>query len=172
MTSYSLSKTYGLFAVPEIEALKKVVRGLPKDSTAVVLGAGAGTTTLAILEARKDIVVYSVDIVVSKSERLHAKAGGQLGRLHQIKGRSETIGLTWDKPVNLLLVDAWHTYDAVKADNATWLPHLRDRGIAWYHDYGTSNEMYAEVKRAVDEDMEGQEEIVQVCSSIAFRRMI
>jgi len=172
MTSYSLSDTYGMFARAEIEALKKTVRQLPDDSIAIVLGAGPGTTTLAILEARDDIVVYSIDIVDSYSERLHATAGKSIDRLHQVRCDSALAGHSWDQPIDLLLVDAFHTYDAVKADNAAWLPHLKDRGIAWYHDYGTSNEMYAEVKRAVDEDMARQMKIAQVCSSIAFRRVI
>lgn len=169
MTSHSLSKTHGLFAIPEIKALQKVVNGLPPKSIAVVLGAGPGTTTLAILEARDDITVYSVDIIDAKSERDHAKAGGFLRRLHQIKGRSEEVGLTWDRPIDLLLVDAWHSYEAVKADNAAWLPHVKNNGIVWYHDYGTSNEMYLWVKQAVDEDVVGMERIAKVCSSVAFR---
>lgn len=169
MTSASLSKTHGLFSIPEIKALKRIIRTLPKHSTAVVVGAGPGTMTMAILEARDDITVHSVDNVTAKSEKAHAIAGGHGDRLYQIKGDSREVGLAWGAPIDILLIDAWHTYESVKGDTSAWLPHLKDGGIVWFHDYGTSNSMYLDVKRAVDEDMVGMEKVAQVNASIAFR---
>jgi len=170
MRSHSISKAYGLFAKPEIDELKRVVRTLPGNLVAVVLGSGPGTATIAMFEARPTIRVYSVDVVDANIERLHAQKSGFMQRLVQIKGRSAQVGLEWQDPlIDLLFVDAHHTYDAVKADNKAWLPHLRDGGITWYHDYGTENSMWLEVKKAVDEDMLGQEQVAKVCSSIAFR---
>jgi hypothetical protein len=167
-TLTGMSKTHGMFAMPEIEAMMETVRKLPSNPLAVVLGAGPGTATISMLAARPDIVVYSVDIIDAIIEHFHAEQLGYLPRLHQIKAHSQHV--SWDgRLLDLLFVDACHTYPAVKADNAAWLPYLKVGGIAWYHDYGTENGMWLDVKRAVDEDMAGQEQIVRTCSSIAFR---
>lgn len=168
--AYSLSKTYGLFARPEIDALMQAVRTLPKNPVAVILGASVGTATMSILEARPDIKVYTVDLDNCTIEKMHADRYGFSSRLAQIRGHSAKVGATWNKgAIDLLFVDACHTYLAVKADNKVWLPHLKKGGIAWYHDYGTDNNMWIEVKTAVDEDMRGQKQIARVCSSVAFQ---
>ena len=101
-------------------------------------------------------------------ERFHAEQMGALPRLQQTRGDSRELG--WEGPqIDLLFVDACHAYSCVKQDNLNWLPALKAGGIAWYHDYGVGNSMWLEVKQAVDEDLAGQEQIVRVCSSIAFR---
>jgi predicted O-methyltransferase YrrM len=51
----------------------------------------------------------------------------------------------WSERIDLLYVDGWHSYDAVCDDGRAWLPHLADRGIVFFDDYAT----YDEVRRAV-----------------------
>jgi len=46
-----------------------------------------------------------------------------------------------------LIIDADHTYEAVKKDIELWKPLIRKGGILSGHDYG----MYHEVNKAVDE---------------------
>lgn len=52
--------------------------------------------------------------------------------------------------LDLVFIDAEHTYDAVKADIAAWLPKVRSGGILAGHDYGSMRK-FAGVKHAVDE---------------------
>ncbi len=167
-TLAKMSEVHGTFAVAEVEAMIKTVKTLKKNPVAVVLGSGPGTATIAMLAARPDIKVFSIDIDVARTELLHAKQWGYVDRLTQIQGNSYLV--PWNNPqVDLLFVDACHAYSCVKRDNAAWLPRLKDGGIAWYHDYGENDGMWLQVKAAVDEDLSGQEKILNVCSSIAFR---
>ena len=67
------------------------------------------------------------------------------------KGTSLEWAAIW--PAHLLLdlvfIDAGHTYEQVKADIAAWSPHVRKSGIMAFHDYGF--ELFPGVKKAVDE---------------------
>jgi hypothetical protein len=51
----------------------------------------------------------------------------------------------WTEPIDLLYVDGWHSYDAVLDDGRAWLGHLTDRGVVFFDDYKT----YDEVRGAV-----------------------
>ncbi len=67
---------------------------------------------------------------------------------------SSEAATQWDgRPIRLLYIDGWHTYDAVKADIEGWFPYLISGGIVMFDDY--SDEYYPEVKRCVDELMTG-----------------
>lgn len=168
-TLLAISKTHGMFARPEIRALQLAALDLPYQPVAVILGAGPGTVSLALLTARPDIIVYSVDITDAVIERAHIERLDLTERFTQICGTSFETGKHWRGPqLDLLFVDACHTYPSVKSDNQVWLPWLKPGGIAWYHDYGTSNGMYLDVKRAVDEDMAGHRQIARANASIAF----
>lgn len=54
--------------------------------------------------------------------------------VHPIQGYSTEVAQGWDRPVGLLHVDALHTYDAVVADVAAWVPHLVSGAVVVFHD--------------------------------------
>jgi hypothetical protein len=59
-----------------------------------------------------------------------------------------------DNSIDIVFLDACHTYDCVKEDIAAWLPKVKVGGILAGHDYGWS----ADVRRAVDESIAPIEE--------------
>lgn len=42
---------------------------------------------------------------------------------------------SFNRKIDLLFIDATHTYDAVNADIKQWCPHLKDDGIVVFDDY-------------------------------------
>ena len=58
---------------------------------------------------------------------------------------SDDAALGWSEEIDLLYVDGWHSYEAVRSDIAHWTPHLSEQGLVCFDDFGT----YEEVNRAV-----------------------
>lgn len=64
-------------------------------------------------------------------------------------GRSLSWASVWppNRQIDLLIIDASHTYEDCKADLAAWSPHVEEHGTIMVHDYGK----FPGVTRAVDE---------------------
>lgn len=62
---------------------------------------------------------------------------------------SEAAAQIENASIDMVFIDAIHTYDAVRQDIATWLPKVRPGGILGGHDY--AHERFPGVQRAVDE---------------------
>lgn len=56
---------------------------------------------------------------------------------------------SWTEPLDYLYVDADHSYEAVQADLAAWVPHMKPGGLILGDDYGNSS--FPGVKSAWDE---------------------
>lgn len=55
----------------------------------------------------------------------------------------------WSQPLDYLYIDADHSYDAVRADLAAWVPHVKPGGLILGDDYGSG--LYPGVQDAWDE---------------------
>lgn len=71
--------------------------------------------------------------VLSELRSHHDPLYGRFSRLIQSTG-DDAVKHFLDKSVDLLHLDAFHTYEAVKHDFETWLPKLSDSGIVLLHD--------------------------------------
>lgn len=55
---------------------------------------------------------------------------------------------TWTEPIDYLYIDADHAYEAVRADLAAWVPHVKPGGLILGDDYG--NRAFPGVQHAWD----------------------
>ena len=54
-TSEEWSEAFGFLYIEEVAALKRLAKDLPKDPVGLNVGAGTGTSALALLETRDDL---------------------------------------------------------------------------------------------------------------------
>lgn len=137
----------------EIDYLQAIALQLPPDSRAVNIGAGLGTTALALLQARLDLLVVSVDWAPCPEElaalQVHAPTGWEQRYLRLLQS-SPAAGQAWAfGPVDLVLVDGGHYYPECQADARAWYPHLAPDGWLLFHDVNAI--MLPEVAPAVQD---------------------
>lgn len=143
--SESLRRAFHYLYPNELPLLKAVANlVLRSPCVALNIGAGAGTSALALLESRSDIIVHSCDIQDADSpfgclyaeRQVCAAAGFHLGdRFFQHHADSKRLAESWTEPLDLILIDGGHEYEEAKGDILGWLPHVRDGGFMAVHDY-------------------------------------
>jgi hypothetical protein len=70
-------------------------------------------------------------------------------RIHLVRKSSQEICKSIDKAdLDIVFVDACHTYEAAKEDMVEWQKHLKPEGLMLIHDY---SEHFPGVVQAVDE---------------------
>jgi len=143
----------------ELPALQSLVEMLPKNPLVINIGAGAGTSGLAIFETRRDLYLITIDITDESSpfgcliaERdVFERAGykDQYGvRWRQIHEDSVVVGMEWSnmndrfnkdkffmRLPNMVFVDGDHSYEHARDDIQIWLRNLAPGGILAVHDY-------------------------------------
>jgi len=165
-TAYELSDWQGYLTHNEIDEIQKCVRELfvQYRPIAVNIGAGGGTSTIAMLEQDSRIVVFSIDIAAAGQEtvtnehlRLDECGPEYVGRVKRIWGDSKMVGKNWPVKVDLVFVDGDHTLEGCAGDIEAWADHIRSGGYMLFHDYGSPN--WPGVAQAVDSMMGVYEEL-------------
>jgi len=161
LSSYTLACiTDNLMWSNEITLLKQCVNSLKSNPIVVIIGAGAGVSSLALLEERSDIVIFSIDNVFpttgrhGKGEKGHLVDAGYWdeGRVIQIIGESQTVGKHWPFEYDMIFIDGDHGYDAIKVDIELWIEYAKPGAYIALHDYADKSvKPLAGVKQAVDE---------------------
>lgn len=67
----------------------------------------------------------------------------------QVLGNSQSV--PWELPIDVLYIDADHTYVGCKADSDLYLPFVNKDGLVIFDDYIQENNPANGVKRVVDE---------------------
>lgn len=71
-----------------------------------------------------------------------------------MRGISWEIGENWSAPIDLLFIDAGHTFEDVTKDIRAWVNHVKDGCVVIFHDVWkdeNSHPIHKEVLRAIDE---------------------
>lgn len=58
----------------------------------------------------------------------------QLQNVSLIRGYFDDVVKTWDKPIDILHIDGFHSYEAVKNDYDKWSQFVVDSGVVMFHD--------------------------------------
>lgn len=181
-TAYIVSDWLKYLTHAEIDCIKENVRKIKHEGVAVNIGAGGGTSTLSIAEARNDITIFSVDFdtvrlqgeetVLREAELWNDR------RIFQILGDSRMVGENWpamckrgihrESKIDFLFVDDGHLEHEIRGDIEKWLPNVEIGGIIAFHDYGAKE--WPAVKQVVDELMAEHELIGRADSVIVFRK--
>lgn len=154
LTAQDVQKSFHYLFPQELPALQVLVAQLPPNPLVINIGAGAGTSGLAILETRPDVYLTTIDIqnddsplgCLSAERDVLKRAGyGVEGSANwqQIHGDSKLIGLSWHLSgapnPNMVFVDGDHSYEGCKGDIEAWLPHIVEGGIIAVHDFRKSD---------------------------------
>lgn len=153
----------------EIEYLRKLGKQLEPESVVVMLGVGPAMMALALLEqADPSIVFTGYDINQSTiwfAEEHVKDLPQKIVFLCEDSSQAE-----FPFEIDLLLIDADHTYEAVKKDILQWWPKIKAGGLVLFHDY-IKKEDNNGVAEAIRDCRDGTwEEVDQPGISIVFRK--
>lgn len=147
----------GYMTLNEVEYLQKTVQMVNTwmNPVFVNIGAGAGTSTIAMAIANISATVFSVDIRADEFEmftnehlRLKEISEEVSNRVIRIWGDSKQVGRAFPYNVDLVFVDGDHEKDGITGDIESWFDKINPGGIICFHDYGSVN--WPHVKLVVD----------------------
>lgn len=159
--AYGLAASRGFLCAEDVDLIRKTIADLGPEPRVADLGAGSGTTALAIFDERRDARVWTVDIsreAIEWAGRALQNAG-YIDRWRGVVGNARRYWLPEDagaEPLDAVLHDAGHEYGDVLMDLREWLPHVAPGGAVWVHDYGPTGDapipanLYPGVARAID----------------------
>lgn len=143
MNAKELAKRGGMLSEDEVDAIQKVVGMIHDVDRPVIvnIGAGLGTSTLAILEASPRAFIFEIDRKLRPEAIKNIQEAGFSGqnRVVRIIGNSWDIGENWPYQADMIFVDGAHYDEAVIADIEAWFPKLKPFGYILFHDYNHPN---------------------------------
>lgn len=177
-SSADFARNFGYLSGEELQALQYAVHDLSGKSARIVnIGAGIGTSSLAMREVCLDAELYSVDkeirntIVGLQNELDTFGEAGYSGEELPIQyhGDSKDIGLIWGiGDIDAIFIDGDHSRDGITGDINAWLPHVKQNGLIILHDYGSND--WPEVKHVADKLLCQQTPLSQVGTIKVYRR--
>ena len=114
--------------------------------TIAEVGVKFGRTTFFLLDNVQDLVIHAVDLDISMFYNKEVKSKYK-DRLIPIKGYSyEVADQLPNNSMDLIFIDADHSYESVKKDILAYTPKLKDNGLLTGHDID-----YPGVNKAIKE---------------------
>lgn len=174
-TSKDIARDFGYLTDSEIDAIKAATNLLYIEYPIFVnIGAGSGTSTLAISEARPDAMLFSVDVspggpLGGLSNEVSAFRRANIETPYQILGDSREVGKNWNREeIDFIFIDDGHGHDEILGDINAWYPNMAENGIMMFHDYGSND--WPAVKDVVDKTIGAfTEPIISVDTVVAYK---
>ena len=105
----------------------------------VELGSLAGRSTISLAYGQKAKFgqpIYAIDCILHPDIINNLERAGVSEWVNILTGYSSQISKIWSRPIELLFIDANHSYLAVRNDIRFWSRHVIDGGYIVFHDYG------------------------------------
>ena len=130
-----------MMSVGEVELLQEICEGiLPPDAHVINIGAGVGTSLLAVQEVLPEATIFSIDKVLASEAFVNMKTyGGDPSKIIKIVQDSAKVGQIFPYSVDMVFVDGAHDIPAVEKDIFYWKPLVRSLGVMFFHDYEHPN---------------------------------
>ncbi|MDI6704588.1 MAG: class I SAM-dependent methyltransferase [bacterium] len=140
--------------------LKHLAGKVPKDGVILEVGSylGASACFFALGTKKPGQRIYCVDTwqndAMSEGKRdtfaeFLKNTAYFKEKIIPLRGYSEDIARTFDKKIDLLFIDADHSYKGCNQDVKAWFPHLNPGAIVIFHDYGWAEGVQRTVKEFV-----------------------
>ncbi len=155
----------GYLGINEAKVLYDYAKKINNNSVIVEIGAYLGRSTCFISEAikkKKKITFFSIDTFQNQamSEGLKNTYKEYLKNIFRYKYKIKTIrGFSYNVvkslqyiKIDLLWIDADHSYTACKKDIEDWYPLVKENGYIIFHDYAKG--FINDVRRVVDEKID------------------
>lgn len=170
-----IAKRFGYMTLDEVRGLRFLASIVAQARPIFVnIGAGCGTSALAMYEGNPEASINTIDISAGgplgglENERNAFSEANYLPVPHQVLMSSHEAARLWHHgEINLLFIDNGHEQHEIEGDIALWLPKLARAGIVAFHDYGSPH--WPAVKTAVDTAFSGRRHLLLIDSLIAFR---
>ena len=153
--AHALAASRRMLAAADVDLIREVVAGLSPGDTVVDVGAGSGTTALAIFAERDDLRVVSIEAdvdIMNWCRQAVENIGASEGWDDRVEDAIEAAASFPDIHASFIILDAAHEEEDVKAEMEAWLPKLAPGGFLLVHDYDAYDapNFYPGVKIAVD----------------------
>lgn len=164
----------GYFFPKESEALFNACMEVPEGGVVVELGSLFGRSSIIIGEVSKikKYDFYCVDAFVTDGEPAKEtfikSVKDVYSRCNLIEGFTDEVVKSWKKPIDLLFIDANHQDEGINADCENWLPFVKPRGLAAFHDY--KNLSFPAVRKRVDQHTGGWDLVAIDVDSLIVKR--
>jgi predicted O-methyltransferase YrrM len=144
--AHSIAEWLGYLKREEVDLLTLLAGKVNSDTPIFVnIGAGAGTSSFAMLEGNPKAVVFSVDMRTTEDEistsehlRLQEIDPSVAIRVIKIWGNSHNVGKSWPFPIDMLFVDGDHSEQGCYDDLADFGKWVKPGGFIAVHDYQKS----------------------------------
>jgi len=174
-----LARSFGYLTVNEVGLLAKYAQLAPENATVVNIGAGVGTTAMAVADVRPDLLptLYTIDNTLMATghglvneQNAFLEHGFPAYPVQILADAHEARVKHWadNKPIDLLLVDDGHLEHEITRDITDWVPLVKKGGIILFHDYG--KDVWKDVKLVVDKMMTAHKQLEVVDYLAAYEK--
>lgn len=146
LDEFFVSQIMGAFSAFDMQALHGGCKRLKDGDVYVEVGTYYGRSTYCAAQfLDKGVKMFAVDITDPgdypghKSRKQFWKDSGLDKRVTYIVKPSEEAAKEFKDKIDMMFIDADHSYEGVKLDVESWYPHMKSGGYMYFHDADESS---------------------------------